>query len=90
MPRRTLSFAERQRRRDEREALSVITVTERLLVLILLELMATRAHRSTAESADVLARAGFSTRQIAGLLGTSEATINVSKNRARKGEEGRR
>jgi len=78
------SFAERQSDAEKRDALASMTLTERLLAAILLQLLAMQASRDQAELAAPLKRAGLSTNQIAALLDTTPASLAVAKRRAQQ------
>jgi hypothetical protein len=69
---------------DKREALETLSLSERLLAQILLQLMAVQSNYGLADRADRLRQAGLSTAQAAALLDTTPAAINVVKARARK------
>lgn len=77
------SFAKRRAEAERRDVLDTLTLTERLLVNILIELMETRAHRNQAEIAERLTRVGLSTKQIAAVLDTTPETLAVAARRQR-------
>lgn len=86
MPRSIKSFSQRRSEAERREALSVVTMTERLLALILIELRETRSHRKSAEHAISLQDIGFSKAQAAAILGTTTACLYVLEHRHREAE----
>jgi hypothetical protein len=86
MPRPIRSFAERQAEKDKHEALETVTMTERLLAHILIELMETRGRRGPAALARRLEVIGFSTKAAAALLDTTPASLAVAKQRERVDE----
>lgn len=88
MPRPIRSLAQRLAEEDRRAAMATVTRTERLLALLLVELMQTRANRETAELGATLKQAGFSQPQSAALLGTTQATLAVVAHRQRRRDRG--
>ncbi len=87
MARPIRSFEARQAETAKRDALDTITLTERLLAEILIELMETRAARTQIAIARRLKRAGFSTKQAAALLDTTPAALAVGERREKNAEE---
>jgi transcriptional regulator len=83
MTRGTRSFEARHADEQKREALDTITMTERLLAHILIELMESRASRKQADFARRLRHVGFSTKQVAALLDTTPAALYVTERRER-------
>jgi hypothetical protein len=75
------SFKQRLADADRREAMSTVTMTERLLSLILIELKETRRHRKSADHARTLQGIGFSREQAAAILGTTAASLGVLERR---------
>lgn len=75
------SFSQRRAAAEKAEALETMTVTERLLAHILIELFDARAHWSMHERAQRLKQAWLSTQQAAALLDTTPATLAVLKRR---------
>ena len=76
------SFRQRMADEDTRETLEGLSLTERLLVQILIELMHTRGRCGQTAIARRLRVVGFSTKQIAALLHTTPASLAVAKRRA--------
>lgn len=83
MARPIRSFNERMAEKAKADALETVTTTERLLVLIFVELMNTRRERTTDDLARTLERV-FSRAQVAAMLDTTPAAIAVASNRARR------
>lgn len=84
MPR---AFAERQAEAAKQDALETVTMTERLLAHILIELMETRARRKQVDIARRLRAVGFSTKQVAALLDTTPASLSVGENREKREDQ---
>lgn len=81
MPRPLRSFSQRLSDAEKREAISAVTPTERLLAMILVELMVMRGRRGLAELSRALERGGLSRAQAAALLDTSASTLRVVQHR---------
>lgn len=78
------SFTERMAAEEKRVALETLSLSERLLAQILLQLMAVQSNYQLADRADRLRMSGLSTAQAAALLDTTPATLNVVKARRKK------
>lgn len=75
------SFAERHADEQKREALETMTLTERLLAHVLIELMEMRSRRGYAAIASRLRHVGLSSKQIAALLNTTPASLAIIQSR---------
>jgi hypothetical protein len=82
MPRPIRSFAARQAEAQKQDVLDRFTLTERLLVEILIQLLGIQTHCDQAHIASRLKKVGLTTKQIAALLDTTPASLAVSRARA--------
>ena len=78
----------RQKLTDEakQEALEGISLTERLLVHILIELMETRYRHSHVELSTRLKAVGLTTKQVAAFLDTTPGSLAVMSYRKKRSE----
>ncbi len=84
MARPIRSFSARLAEKEQQDALETVTLSNRLLAHVLIELMDTRGHRPMEAIATRLQQIGFSAKQAAALLDTTPAALAVGRQRARK------
>ena len=82
------SFTARQADAERRAALETLSLTDRLLAHVLIELMEIRRRRDAGDLTDRLRRVGLSTTQIAALLDTTPASLAVAVGRRRRKTSG--
>lgn len=77
-------FTERMADAERRKALGTLTLTERLLAHVLIELMETRGRNGQAGLTKRLRHVGLNTKQIAALLDTTPESLAVAEARRRR------